>query len=294
MAPKSSSSRSTGPASYRKPSKHTSNKFKKSSSHTEPTKTRPQSNTNVNPLKKRRRDLQRLLKHSGETLAADVRVNYERELAACDAEIEIAHSAAERSRMIKRYHMVRFFERKKATRLLKKARQRLAQARSQQAPTAEDSTANESTVNTSEIAELEAEVHAREIDLNYTLFFPLSEVYVSLYVTSSGRKPRKASLAHSDTAAETTNSATNQKATNDEAEGAEDDAKVNRTHPMWQAVENATALSQRHLQILREGKSKTKQPSVTPMTKAKASLQPQPYHDQGEDDDDDDGGFFET
>ena len=104
--------------SNRKPSNQTNYKIKKSSSRIESLASRTPSNTTINPLKKRRRDLQRLLSRSAETLPADIRVNHERELAACEAEIEAAKNAAERSRMIKKYHMVRFFERKKATRLL--------------------------------------------------------------------------------------------------------------------------------------------------------------------------------
>lgn len=66
------------------------------------------SRTSVTAVKKRRRDLRRLLEHS-EKLPAGVRIGYERELVSCDAEIEAAAEQARRSQLIKKYHMVRFF-----------------------------------------------------------------------------------------------------------------------------------------------------------------------------------------
>ena len=62
----------------------------------------------LNALKKRKRNLRRLLEHA-EKLPADIRINHERELASCTAGIEDAQNQAELSRMIKKYHMVRFF-----------------------------------------------------------------------------------------------------------------------------------------------------------------------------------------
>lgn len=90
------------PTGQRKPTSKGAKKFRPqgSASH--------DASRSVSTLKKRRRDLRRLLEHSGK-LPADVRVRYERELAACDADIEAASEHAERSRMIKKYHMVRFF-----------------------------------------------------------------------------------------------------------------------------------------------------------------------------------------
>jgi hypothetical protein len=62
----------------------------------------------VNGLKKRRRDLKRLLEHA-EKLPAGLRIEHERELASCKIQIEAAEEDARRSQMIKKYHMVRFF-----------------------------------------------------------------------------------------------------------------------------------------------------------------------------------------
>jgi len=76
-------------------------------------KPKPQGKTidkgpSLNALKKRKRNLRRLLEHA-EKLPADIRINHERELASCTAGIEDAQNQAELSRMIKKYHMVRFF-----------------------------------------------------------------------------------------------------------------------------------------------------------------------------------------
>jgi hypothetical protein len=62
----------------------------------------------VNSLKTRRRDLKRLLEHA-EKLPAGLRIEHERELAACKIQIDAAEEDARRSQMIKKYHMVRFF-----------------------------------------------------------------------------------------------------------------------------------------------------------------------------------------
>lgn len=64
----------------------------------------------VNPLKSRVRDLERLLgREGGRGLPADVRVERERELAACRRELAAEQGAIKRQDMIRKYHMVRFF-----------------------------------------------------------------------------------------------------------------------------------------------------------------------------------------
>ncbi|KAI9679793.1 MAG: 18S rRNA maturation protein [Caeruleum heppii] len=121
--------------------------------------------TAVNPLKKKIRDLSRLLEHS-QSLPAGLRIETERALAGYRQQLAAADSEKRRQKMIKKYHMVRFFERQKATRILKKLRKRL--------------TASEST---SEKKGLETQIAEAEVDLNYTLYCPLSEKYISLYAT---------------------------------------------------------------------------------------------------------------
>ena len=61
-----------------------------------------------------------------------------------------------------------FPERQKATRQLKKLRKRLLETKS-----------------TDEVESLKEEMHVAEVDLNYTQYCPLSEVYISLYPQKS-------------------------------------------------------------------------------------------------------------
>jgi hypothetical protein len=136
--------------------------------------------SSVNAIKKRIRDVSRKLERT-EDLPADVRAEDERALAAYQQELASAQAEKTRQKMIKKYHMVRFFgksmnskpvaaahkfltERQKATRLLKKLRKRLLASES-----------------TEEVETLKAQMHVAEVDLNYTQYCPLSEVYVSLY-----------------------------------------------------------------------------------------------------------------
>ncbi|KAH9222679.1 hypothetical protein DL95DRAFT_325640 [Leptodontidium sp. 2 PMI_412] len=125
--------------------------------------------SSVNAIKKRIRDVTRRLERS-ENAPADKKLEDERALAAYQQELASAEAEKIRQKMIKKYHMVRFFERQKATRQLKKLRKRLLEAKS-----------------TEEVETLKSQMHIVEVDLNYTQYCPLSEVYISLYPpTNSG------------------------------------------------------------------------------------------------------------
>ncbi|KAL8933151.1 MAG: hypothetical protein Q9216_006498 [Gyalolechia sp. 2 TL-2023] len=127
----------------------------------------------VNALKSKIRDVTRLLEHAHD-LPLEVRIEKERALAGYRQDLEKAQYEKERQRMIKRYHMVRFFERQKATRSLKRARIRLASV----------------TRNTPEHAILEDQVHFAEVDLNYTLYHPLMEKYISIFPRQEVPQPQ--------------------------------------------------------------------------------------------------------
>src|SRR5438045_6583118 len=62
----------------------------------------------VNAIKKRIRDVKRRLERS-ENLPANIRVEYERALAAYQQDLAAAEEEKMRRKMISRYHMVRFF-----------------------------------------------------------------------------------------------------------------------------------------------------------------------------------------
>lgn len=143
----------------------------------------------VNQLKSKIRDLARALEHS-DHLPAGVRIEKERALAGYKQDVEKIHEDKRRNELIKRYHMVRFFggsflaldklcsvwtsnvlittifkERQKATRAHKRLKKRL----------------DASSPDTSEYKQLEKELHDAEIDVNYTIYYPLTEKYQSLF-----------------------------------------------------------------------------------------------------------------
>lgn len=62
----------------------------------------------VNALKSKIRDVKRVLEHA-QKLPLDVRIEKERALAGYSQDLEKAENEKEKQRMIKKYHMVRFF-----------------------------------------------------------------------------------------------------------------------------------------------------------------------------------------
>ncbi|TVY85561.1 rRNA-processing protein efg1 [Lachnellula suecica] len=119
--------------------------------------------SSVNDIKKRIRDVTRRLQRV-EDLPADVRIEDERALAAYQQELAAAEAEKIRQKMISKYHMVRFFERQKATRQLKRLRKQIL-----------------ATESAEEVEALKTQMHVAEVDLNYTQNSPLSEPYISLY-----------------------------------------------------------------------------------------------------------------
>ncbi|MCJ1479744.1 18S rRNA maturation protein [Lambiella insularis] len=249
-------------------------KRRKMNPHDDSTQTSsPQS---VNALKEKVRDLSRLLDHS-KTLPADVRVEKERALAGYRLELEKAQDEKRRAEIIKKYHMVRFFERQKATRALKKLQKKFAATPSSDA----------------EYSMLQRAVREAEIDLNYTMYYPLAEKYQSLY-------PRKGDQAPVG-----------------EEQGQEIGGRGGRglgaeRPPLWFVVERATA--EGTLETLRDGKGqsmairKQKPTALAQSSKSNpragekahdlgrgggVKLSGGPVSDEDEDEDMSDGGFFE-
>ncbi|KAL9039910.1 MAG: hypothetical protein Q9214_004688 [Letrouitia sp. 1 TL-2023] len=118
----------------------------------------------INGLKSKIRDLARMLNHA-QNLPAGVRIEKERALVGYQQDLEKTKAEQHRQHMIKKYKMVRFFERQKASRSLKRCQKRLASA----------------TVGDPNIQGLREDVHVATVDLNYTLFYPLNEKYVGLF-----------------------------------------------------------------------------------------------------------------
>ncbi|KAF2738735.1 hypothetical protein EJ04DRAFT_532180 [Polyplosphaeria fusca] len=123
-------------------------------------------------LKRRARDLRRLLEHvdnePANKMPANVRVERERELEACEHELEERNAAAReaehRTKMISKYHYIRFLERRKTSRILKKLQRELS--------TIQDR---------SKKATLQQRIHNAKVDLNYTQYYPHLKPYVSLF-----------------------------------------------------------------------------------------------------------------
>lgn len=131
----------------------------------------------INPLKSRIRSLNRQLAHSAQDASdktpAGIQVARERELAALKIELEDAELEARRKKMIGKWHMVRFFERRRAERKLGRLKKEMK--------------------GSGEAADAKAgrDVHDAEVDLMYTLYFPLDLPYVSLW--PKGKKEGKKS-----------------------------------------------------------------------------------------------------
>lgn len=117
----------------------------------------------INPLKSRIRSVQRLLNHNDD-LPADVRLAHERELQSLQWDLEQAVRAQQRTEMIGKYHKIRFFDRQKATKRLKRAKKALA--------------ALEGLEDREGLAK---RVRDAEVELNYALYYPLDQAYVSLF-----------------------------------------------------------------------------------------------------------------
>ncbi|KAF2817597.1 uncharacterized protein BDZ99DRAFT_431789 [Mytilinidion resinicola] len=141
----------------------------------------PSSNPNsLNFLKTRIRNLKRLLEHTdhdrGYKMPAGVRIVRERELATCEHDLaektNAARESKHRQKLIGRYHQVRFFERQKATRVLKKIRREV-----------------EAASNPAEKEEALRRVHIAEVDLNYTMYYPLMRPYSALFPKNQGDGP---------------------------------------------------------------------------------------------------------
>ncbi|KAI1437741.1 hypothetical protein GGR50DRAFT_643979 [Xylaria sp. CBS 124048] len=136
--------------------------------------------TSVNWLKKRARTIERRLNREDISLPANVKHDLEKELDHHRQKLEHIADSRQRSNMIKKYHMVRFFERKKATRLAKQIQTQLETAKDEE-----------------ERKKLQAHLHIAEVDALYAKYHPHRERYISLYPVSSGGAETKTEDASS-------------------------------------------------------------------------------------------------
>ncbi|KAE8146118.1 hypothetical protein BDV25DRAFT_55747 [Aspergillus avenaceus] len=179
----------------------------------------------VNELKRRIRDSKRLLNRVD--LPADARIVQERALAGYEKDLEEETLRRDRSQMIKKYHFVRFLDRKTAAKDVK----RLERREKEISDSDIDADAKEQ-----KLSVLAQKLHTARVNLNYTIYYPLTEKYIALY--ADGKKKDQT------------------KPTNDDEDG---DAGYKLVHAtaaerpaMWPVVEQC--MKDGTLGLLRDGK----------------------------------------
>ncbi|KAI3404129.1 EFG1 [Candida oxycetoniae] len=121
-------------------------------------------------LKKKIRDIERALRKH-DKLPADKKIEYERALKALNVELQNAQLHQKEKANASKYHMVRFFEKKKAIRKLKQLRKTYEEV--------------EKTQVRKDIKKARKQLKHGEVDLMYVVLFPKSEKYISLYPSSN-------------------------------------------------------------------------------------------------------------
>jgi hypothetical protein len=252
----------------------------------------------TNALKSRIRDLKRFMTHMDSVekhkMSAGARQERERELEACEHELAekllATREADYRSKMIGKYHQVRFFgrfchpssrgvaanrlDRQKGTRILKRLKKEHA---------AQDDNEKK--------GELRQRIHNAEVDVNYAIYYPLMKPYSSLYPKTKTPKPGESGDAEDDS---------EDSKNNNEIDGPKGNVE------MWKAIEQA--MEDRTLERLRHSKDalpaeppkKIKKPKVVekkkPAEKTKTSqvsISGTKRYGAQEEEEDSDGGFFE-
>ncbi|PSK34075.1 hypothetical protein B9Z65_8401 [Elsinoe australis] len=164
-------------------------------------------------------------------LPMNVRVERERELRGLEERLEEAERKRKRGEMVGRWHMVRFFERRRGERRLRRGRRELREleeGEESQGPGEEEGGRGVKGRKEKERRKRETEkrVHDAEVDLNYALYWPLERAYVSLW-------PRKGKGQ-------------------EQGKGEEDAEEAKGDREMWKLVERCMA--EGTLEDLREGR----------------------------------------
>ncbi|KAK4899682.1 hypothetical protein LTR27_002948 [Elasticomyces elasticus] len=112
----------------------------------------------VHDLKANIRSLRRLLSNPVDKLPATVRVEKERALRTAESELAETEKAKKRSEVIGKWHKVRFFERQKAGKRVKKLRKELGSGE-----------------------DVGGKLREAEVDVAYAVYFPLEREYMPLF-----------------------------------------------------------------------------------------------------------------
>ncbi|KAG9777908.1 hypothetical protein ABEF95_011315 [Exophiala dermatitidis] len=175
-----------------------------------------------------------------DALPATVRQEKERELASLLLDQQKDQLAKATKKNLQRYHFVRFVERQKAERTLKKL---VKLKESGNFPQTEEYR-----------RKLEKSIHQAQVDVNYTKYAPLGEKYISLFVQDENDRDKHKTQMNRKSYAILTDS---QK---EELQQVEDDlANIIRNAagtkpPMWYEVEKYMREDPENLNALREGK----------------------------------------
>ena len=238
---------------------------------------KPQNTRKRNNLASQIRSLEKLLKHPGTKMSANVRQEKGRELAALVLERERKKAKLRERKNIGKYHMVRFVERQKCDRALKQLQKRLKQVQDSQKRKVqqENTQASHQDPDTDSDMDmdrgaalpsatevyLEEQIRQAGVDLNYTIYAPLGEKYISLFPATGKEKTSgmtgvtKSFLSPEDAA---------------EVRRPKDDNIVQRTSaerpPMWYRVQEC--MRQGTLEQLRDGKL-TAAPVIPPLVVGK-------------------------
>jgi len=199
----------------------------------------------LHPLKTRIRDLERQLgRRAG--LPANVRVDREREVVALRARLADTAAEARRRRRIARYHMVRFFERKKAARVLRRAEKECEEAR---AGAAEEDVRRR----------LEERVCRARVDFNYAVYSPLEWKYCALWpkVKEDGGEAE----GKDESGAENEEASKMEEDVGDKQHSTASEPATRGDPVMWERVRIATEEGQKALEALRDSTTSTIAPS---------------------------------
>lgn len=119
-------------------------------------------------LKKKIRDIERFIAKKRDSLPADVLLENERALETLKVELKNAENLQRVKKLSKKYHMIRFFEKKKALRKYKKAKKEY-----------DELVSNDG--EKKEIKKLRKKLTHAETDLLYVVNFPRDVKYVALF-----------------------------------------------------------------------------------------------------------------
>ena len=123
----------------------------------------------ANKIKKKIRDIERLLQKKRDTLPDTVLVEKERTLQALRLQLENAQLRQKAKKYASKYHMVRFFEGKKSIRRYKQALRELEKSK------------EDESVSEEQRRQLERQVWERKVDVCYVVNFPKIRKYIALY-----------------------------------------------------------------------------------------------------------------